>query len=64
MAQPPLLSEEGNTLACNSFTPSLADAYIARICKRRSVSNRLKKEGFASIYKEGFASIYKVASQY
>src|SRR5437899_10941697 len=22
MAQPPLLSEEGNTLSCNSFTPS------------------------------------------
>ena len=22
MAQPPLLSEEGNTLPCNSFTPS------------------------------------------
>src|SRR5258708_6242725 len=23
MAQPPLLSEEGNTLSCNSFTPSM-----------------------------------------
>ncbi len=23
MAQPPLLSEEGNTLHCNSFTPSM-----------------------------------------
>src|SRR3989454_4702591 len=26
MAQPPLLSEEGNTLSCNSFTPSMTAA--------------------------------------
>src|SRR5881296_2761565 len=27
MAQPPLLSEEGNTLPCNLFTPSRARGY-------------------------------------
>src|SRR3989442_5798681 len=27
MAQPPLLSEEGNTLPCNSFTPSYERRY-------------------------------------
>jgi hypothetical protein len=28
MAQPPLLSEEGNTLPCNSFTPSQTAATV------------------------------------
>jgi hypothetical protein len=28
MAQPPLLSEEGNTLPCNSFTPSMTAATV------------------------------------
>src|SRR6267378_478659 len=28
MAQPPLLSEEGNTLSCNSFTPSYPWGFI------------------------------------
>src|SRR5438128_7014992 len=27
MAQPPLLSEEGNTLPCNSFTPSMSAGF-------------------------------------
>src|SRR6266478_4837965 len=28
MAQPPLLSEEGNTLSCNSFTPSMSAGFF------------------------------------
>src|SRR3989454_10580574 len=30
MAQPPLLSEEGNTLPCNSFTPSMSAGFDRR----------------------------------
>ena len=45
MAQPPLLSEEGNTLSCNSFTPSMSAGFsgtseipkvIDRRCSRRN----------------------------
>src|SRR5258705_4990576 len=36
MAQPPLLSEEGNTLPCNSFTPSMSAGLSAVIDRRYS----------------------------
>ena len=38
-AQPPLLSEEGNTLPCNSFTPSMTAATVTFSFQRHRFPN-------------------------
>src|SRR5881628_2299621 len=49
MAQPPLLSEEGNTLSCNSFTPSMS-AGISWNHVSGSVSSRKLRLGALLVF--------------
>jgi len=48
MAQPPLLSEEGNTLPCNSFTPSQQEGTEVMLASTFASLNRLESRGLVS----------------